>query len=210
MEEFPSNSHKSKEASTEKRVEKIVVGEVTIRKPPLGRRLANTFFGGDARGVVGYVLADVLLPAAKDMVADAISQGIEQLLFGQTRSSSRRSAFRSTTPGTSYINYNRISSPTSRPTPRDEPRDISRRARSADNVDEITLETRAEGEGVIDALEELIRKYESASVSDLYSILGVTGEFTDERYGWTDLRNARVSRSHGGYRLELPRPELLK
>lgn len=207
MEEFPSNSRKVRtEPSDEpKKVEKVVTGEVITRKPPLGKRIFGTFFGGEAKGVAGYIVMDVLLPAARDAVADAISQGVERMLFGEVRSSSRRTGQRPS--GTSgYVSYNRFAAQQTPQGRREEPRSVSRRARGQHDFDEIILATRAEAEEVIDRLFDLVSRYEQATISDLYSLVDISGAFTDEKYGWTDLRGAGVTRIRNGYLLDLPKP----
>lgn len=203
MESFPSNSQRPPKAEkpVREKIEPIVTSGVTRRKTPLGRRFAETFVGGDARGTLLYVASEILVPAAKDMVADAFTQGFERLIFGESRSGNRR-----TTRPTfgSHVNYNRMSS--SRPTDRREERGISGRARANHEFDEIILATRAEGEEVIERLEDLIQQYDVATVADLYQLLGISSDHTDGRWGWDDLRGARVERVRsGGYLLDLPR-----
>lgn len=219
MDDFPSNSHKSRVPETvvekkpapeqEKRVEKIVEGAVIQRKKPLGRRFMETFFSGDAHGVVSYIIVDVLLPAAKDTVADAVSQGFERLLFGEVRSTSRRTGARPS-GSSGFVSYNRYSpsSVARREEPRG-PRDISQRARATHDFDEIILATRSEAEEVIGRLFDVVARYEAATVADLYELLGLTAKFTDDKWGWTDLRGAGVTRVRNGYLLDLPRPEPL-
>jgi hypothetical protein len=205
--DYPSNSSRKREEQPEpKKIERVTTGEVIRKKPSLGKRFMETFVGGDAKGVWSYVAYDVLIPAAKDMVSDAISQGIERMLFGESvrgGSRSRRGAPQSNT----YVAYNRYA-PQQAPR-REEPRRISRQGRASHNFDEIILSTRAEAEEVIDRLFDLVERYNQATVSDLYELVGVTGDFTDEKYGWTDLRGAAPTRVRNGYLLDLPRPELL-
>lgn len=212
MEEFPSNSKHptKKEVKNEpKKVEKVVTGEVVQRKKPLGKRFAETFVAGDdAKTVWEYVVMDVLVPAAKDTLADAVSQGVERILFGEARSTSRRTGGRPN----GYVSYqNRYSAAGGRhPATRDEPRrDPSRRARASHEFAELVIQTRAEAEEVIDRLFDLTSKYETATVADLYELLGVTGQYTDDKWGWSDLRGAGVVRVTGGYILDLPKPEPL-
>lgn len=218
MEEFPPNSHVAKAAVGEpvqetktdrETLEPVVTGKVIQRKKPLGKRFMETFFGGDAKGVVGYVVADVLLPAAKDTIADAVSQGIERMLFGESRSSSRRTGSRPGGVG-GFVSYNNYSRPsTRRDDPRDRERNPSRRSRASHDFDEIVLATRHEAETVIDRLYDIISKYEQATVSDLYDLVGVSSNFTDAKWGWTDMRGAGPTRVSNGYLLELPKPEPL-
>lgn len=216
MENYPSNSktkvqtegtESKTSAKPEKRVEQITTGSVTRRKKPLGRRFAETFGGGDAQGVIAYIAQDVLLPAAKDMVADAVSQGIEKMLFGDARTTKSRSGS-TRTNGNSYTSYNRYAvNPGHR---REEPRrEMSRRARATHDFDEIVLDSRAEAQSVLEQLFALVEEYDAATVADLYEMVGQTGSFTDEKWGWTDMRGASVTRVKGGYLLDIPRPEII-
>lgn len=193
----------------EKVVEKVVEGDVVRRKKPLGKRFSETFFTGDARGVFSYVVGDVLLPAAKDTIADAFSTMIERMLFGETRSASRRTGARPS-GGSGYVSYNRFAPQQGPAARREDPRlEISRKARSTHNFDEIILATRAEAETVIDRLFDIVTRYEAATVADLYELVGVTPKFTDDKWGWTDIRGAGVTRVRSGYLLELPPTEAL-
>lgn len=214
--EFPSNSQFPKkkteprpEEVKKKEIKPVVTGEVITRKKPLGKRFMETFLGGDAKGVGSYVLFDVMIPAAKDMVADAVSQGVERTLFGEVRTTSRRGRGFGVS---SFTAYNRMSDPRSPLSRREDPRErerasLSRRARATHNFDEIILSTRAEATEVLDSLIELISSYELATVADLYALVDQTPSFTDERWGWADLRGTEIIRTRHGYLLNLPRPE---
>ena len=54
-------------------------------------------------------------------------------------------------------------------------------------------------------MDELIDRYEVVSVADLYELVGITGNYTDNKYGWTNIRNAEVVRVRDGYVLKLPK-----
>lgn len=199
--DFPSNSHKKKlEKQPEKKVvKKVVKGGVKKRKKPLSKKLTETFIGEDIDNVSSYIINDVLIPAAKSTIFDMVQGGFEMLLFGERRGYSSRSRGNNK----SYVSYNNYSNK------RDDRRDISYRDRARHNFDDIILETRAEAQDVLGGLSDLIQDYDSASVADLYDLLGVTGNFTDNKYGWTDLRNASIRPVRGGYLVDLPRPILL-
>ena len=69
------------------------------------------------------------------------------------------------------------------------------------------MSTRAEADSVIESLFEMISKYESATVADLYELVGIDRKFTDDKWGWSDIRGANAVRVRGGgYLLNLPRP----
>lgn len=215
--EFPGNSHRERKdpgpKAEQKRVDRVVAEgrRVVRRKKPLGKRLSEAFVGGDARSVWSYVALDVLIPAARETIADAFTQGIERMIFGESSAGGRRPSRRP--GGGSYVSYNRYSGGSDRDrNRRDEPRhQMSRRGRSSHDFDEIIVESRVEAEEIIDNLFELTSKFDCATVADLYDMVGIAGNFVDAKWGWTDLRGAGVTRlpRSGGYLLDLPRPEPL-
>lgn len=213
--DFPPNSEASRTKRPEKeapkleepkKIEKVVTGEVVRRKKPLGKRLMETFIGGSAKSAWEYVVSDILVPAARDTIADVVSQGIERIIFGENRSSSRRGR---SIVGNNYVNYQRYSSSSvsRREDPRERDRSIDRRARGMLDYEDLVISTRHEAEDVIDAMKNRIDRYDTASVGDLYEALGIQGAFTYDNYGWVDLHGARVVRVRDGYVLDLPRPE---
>lgn len=212
MDEFPSNSRqpapKQRQQEPEKKVQRVATAKQ--RKKPLAKRLKETFFGGTTKGVWEYVLTDVLVPAARDMVADAASQGVERMVFGEVRSASRRGGHR---PGpTSYQTpYNRYAAgnPVGRASGREQVERPVRRIMEPFDFDEIILATRIEADEVIERMYYLLEKYETVSVADLYDLVGISGSYTDDKYGWVQLDGSSVSRIREGYVLNLPKPEPL-
>lgn len=202
--EFPSNSDASKRKPEERDIKRVTSGEPVRRRKPLRKQFANTFMAGDAKSAMHYVVFDVLIPAAKDMIAEAGSQGIERLIFGENR---RRGSTPPQSGPTGYVSYNRYS-----PTPRQSSpqRAMSRQARARHNFDEIVLSERVEAEGVIDQLYEVVSRYGVVSVADLYEMVGISSTHVDNRWGWQDLHGAGVTRVRGGFLLDLPEPEPLE
>lgn len=201
--EFPPNSEKSK-AGSDKNIERVTSGEVTRKKRSLRKQFSEVFIAGSMKSAVNYVVLDVLLPAAKDMVVEAGDAWLRKLIFGD--SFRRRGG--STTPQsgpTGYVHYNRPGPPWSS-SPQ---RTLSREARARHNFDEIILESRVEAEEVIDRLYDVVNKYEFASVADLYELVGLSATHTDHKWGWSNIRGAGVSRVRDGYLLDLPNPEPL-
>lgn len=204
--DYPSNTRAKKETTEkeERRVEKVISGHVVKRKKSLGKKFFETFIGEDIDTVSSYIIHDVLVPAAKSTISDMVQSGIEMLLFGEKKGSrTRRDG------GRSYVSYNSYSSSYRRDDRRDDRRDVSSRNRARHNFDEIVLDSRGEAEEVLSCLVDLVIDYGEATVADLYDLVGVTGNFTDNKYGWRDLSSASVSRVRDGYLLNLPKVKLL-
>ena len=58
----------------------------------------------------------------------------------------------------------------------------------------------------LDELNRQIEDYGVVAVSDFYDLIGVKTEFTDSKYGWTDLSLGSVQSYRDGYVLQLPSP----
>ncbi len=202
MDEYPPNSDASKKPpEDEKKVERVTSSEPIRRRKSLGKQFKATFFGGDAKSAFRYVVFDVLIPAAKDAIADAGAQGIERLVFGDTRR--RRGAAPPSGPS-GYVSYNRYAMGGQQAEP---PRSMSRRARASHNFDEIVLTSRPEAEEVLDRMYDIISRYEAVTVADLYGLTGIQETHTDYKWGWSNLHGSGVARVRNGYLLDLPDPE---
>jgi hypothetical protein len=202
--DFPSNSHSRKNKCEEKdgppKMEKVIKGRVVRSKKSIPKRIMETLVGDDVNSVGGYILHDVLIPAVKSTLSDIVQGGIEMLLFGERKSSrNKRDSGRST------VSYNSFSNSQHR----NERRDISSKSRSRHNFDDIILSSRGEAYDVLNHLVDLTIDYKEATVADLYDLVGISEDFTDRKYGWTDLGGATVSRVRDGYLLNLPKPRLL-
>lgn len=205
--EFPGNSKMPRPQAPEKpekKVESVVTNKVETRKKPLLKRFANIFIGGDSRSVLHYVMMDVLVPQAKDMITEAASQGFERLIYGESRPSNRYRGGSRT--GSGPVPYNRYAVRGNNPIGRSA--DSDRRpvvGARTQHVDEILLATRVEGDLVLERMYDLLNEYETVSVADLNSLVDRSSTYVDQKWGWTDLQGSVVRRVRDGYILDLPR-----
>ena len=195
MPEYPDNSHSGREAAgpPEKKVGKVVTGTAKTRKKSGAQKFAGAFLPEDVTSVKSYILRDVVVPGIKNAIADVVSI----MLFGETGRIGGRK-----TNG-SKVSYNRYYDDK-----RDDRREYGRpRAPGGFDYDDIVFETRGDAERVLDQLESVINIYGLASVLDLYDLSGITPPrgYASDKYGWTDIRSAKVARVRDGYILELPR-----
>lgn len=194
MEEYKSNSHASKEKEKngeEKKVEKIISGNARAKKKSEFSKFADVFVSEDAGNVKSYILMEVLVPAVKKAISDIVTNGIDMLLYGETGVHKRNG----TSSKVSYRSYyDRRDHNTS-----------SSRTRNGYSYDDIILDNRGEAEEVLSRMDEIVATYGTVSVADLYDLVGITGAYTDNKYGWTDIRSASVVRVRDGYMIKLPR-----
>lgn len=195
---LPDNSHKARDekkasAQEEKRVEKVVRGKVKTQKNNK-RKLADLFISEDAGNVKNYIFLDVIIPAVKKAIYDLVVGALDMSLYGGRGGSGKRS----TADRVSYRDYNSVSR-------RDTRSYESARTTSGYSYDDIVLETRGEAEAVLSRMDEIMEEYEIVRVADLYDLVGITGEHTDNKYGWTNIRNAKIVRVRDGWKIEMPR-----
>ena len=195
-EEYKPNSHKFREGQTEaltdKKIQKVVHGKVKTKPKSCMSKITDIFISEDAANVKSYIVMDVLVPAVKKAISDIVRDGIDMILYGESRG-------RRNSTSSSYVSYRDYS----RSDDRDRFRDS--RTRSGYNHDDIILESRGEAEEVLTRMDELIDTYGVVSVADLYDLIGKSCEYTDNKYGWTNIRNAEPIRVRDGYMLKLPK-----
>lgn len=188
-----SNRYKEeqKEKEREKKVEKVVTGKVITKKPSKVRKFTNEFISEDARNVKSYIFGEVLIPAAKKALSDIVTEGIDIILYGESRRGSKRSTVDRVSYSSKYNDYSRSSR--------------NERTTSEYDYDDIVLGTRGDAEEVLNRMDEIMDTYGMVSVADLKDLVGITGYYTDNKYGWTNIRNADVVRVRDGYMIRMPR-----
>lgn len=188
------NSNRSKEVArreSDKKVEKVIKGNARTKKKNEISKFKDVFIADDISNVKSYIWMDILVPAVKKAVADIVKNGVEMILYGETNHSKNRNP----SSGVSYRDYysNRD---TGYRTPRN---------RIGYNYDDIILDTRGEAEEVLARMDEIMDMYNLVTVADLHDLVGITGNYTDQKYGWTNIRNAQVVRVRDGYMLKMPK-----
>lgn len=196
-EEFPSNSFRSREEKRE--IKKVVKAGVKQKKESLGRRITGAVFEEDTKSVGGYIFWDVLIPAAKSLLSDIVTNGIEMILYGKEGNDSRNNVRRERTR--SYVSYDSYYDREGRR--RD--RNMYRASRARHDFDDVLFSSRTDAETVLSELVNIVDEYDSVSVSDFYELTGIETNYTDRNWGWTSLGGAYVERVRDGYIIKLPR-----
>jgi len=197
---YPGNSKKRPAArKNDTPVKAIVTGRVTRKKQPLGKKFKESFFNTDGVQIGDYILNDVLLPGAKQIVYDIVMNGLGLSLFGQTMSHTTKRHGGSS----GLTNYRSASNKSP------QQRTISNRAKATHSFDDILIDDKFEAEGVLEMMAVLIDEYDQCTVADLYSMVSITSTHADKKYGWTNISSAYVKRDIQGYILILPKTEVL-
>lgn len=197
MNEYKANSHKAKKAEEKraKKVDKVVTGKVRTKKKSEMSKFKDVFISEDVSNVKSYIFLDVLIPTIKKALSDIIVNSTDMMLYGDTRDRKRS--------GSNYRNY---------ASGRREDRGSSERRRIGYDFDDIILDSRGEAEEVLSRMDDLMDDYGVVSVADLYDLVGMSCNYTDNKYGWTgSLRTAEAVRVRdGGYMLKLPKAVLIE
>lgn len=195
MDDFPSNSRnqKAKIPQGEKRekVEAVAHGK-KIQKTGLNK-FVDFIIGDDSKNVFSYLWNDILVPAAKNMLFDMIRDGAEMRIFGEVRNRGVRNRQTGT-----YVSYDQISRDRDRREPRTHERKLSK-------PDEVLIEDRAEAEEVLSRMYDYWETYGIVSLAEYYDLVGVAGDFTDNKWGWDNLKGSRILRVRDGYIVDLPK-----
>ena len=197
---YPSNSFKSreeKEAQTERRIVKSVVkGNVQQGRKSIPQLIKETFTPGDIADVKSYIIQDVVIPSIKTALSDVIKNGSDILLFGESRSR------RSDVPA-ARVSYGRYYDDKNRS--RDTKRIEDHTHRTALDYNNISFESKEDAQIVLSTMDDMLITYGIVRVSEFYDLCGITPEFIENKWGWTDITTAKVVYDRGKYYIRMPK-----
>ncbi len=185
---------------------KVIKGAAVKRKKSLGKKFTETFLGESGKSVKEFIIHDVAIPSAKNLICDIFGWGgfAEKLLFGTTNGRRPVGANPARMGNAQYTPYGAITKPQITGG-----RQVVNN-RATHNFDDIELVNRGDAEEVLGQLVDFTIDYGQATVADLYDLVGITSTFADNKYGWKDLSNASIGRVRNGYILNLPRTQVLE
>lgn len=184
MEDYRSNSHKSREKTT-----KSVISKGTkVRKKNGIRKFADAFISEDMPAIRRYIFNDIFIPYAKRFV----DESFHALLYKNRGSSDRPYSYTS-----SYTSYNHYHD--------DSRSSVRSSVRKPYDFDDIVYEDRGDAEIVLDSLRERIEYCGYATLLDLYTASNRDCSYTYDRFGWSNLDDARVIPVYDGYIIRLPK-----
>lgn len=205
---LPGNTKKSKAVKPDevaeppkKKLEKVTTGDVIVKEKGMGARLKGLFFGEDFKNVMRYVTAEVLLPAARNLIVDMTTRGVERAVYGENRSAPK---------APNYYGHTSYHTPVSRPhpsatmLPKQPPHYPQARAASPRPGQDVLLVSRDEAELVLERMLDVIAQYEVVSVADLNELIGEESKHTDHKWGWYSLGHAQIRQTRNGYLIDLP------
>lgn len=181
-----------------KEVQKVIQGNATIRKKGFFTKVKEAFIAEDFKTAMSGATDRVIVPMIKKTAADAISNIVNILLFGNAGEPNRWNTgtvfggFGTYRYSGQNINYSGISR-----TPTQQQNDIP-------TYNEIILDNRIDAERVLDELTDIIDRYGSASIADLYQAVGLPTVITHYNYGWKSMKGADAVAVRDGYLLKLP------
>lgn len=191
--------HNDKQLPEKKKVDKVISGTATIKKKSELRKFADNFISEDIGNVKDYLLKDVVVPNIIDLIEDIVVGGIRTLLRGDAGRRDSRNGHNYGSP--SYVNYTRYSDR------RDDRRHSNdNQTRRGYGYDDVAVNSRADAEAVIEQMDGIIDTYGMVSVADLYDLVGMSSNYTDNNYGWTNIRNAEPVRLRDGrWMIKMPK-----
>lgn len=203
--DLPPNSYKSREKAPKKEEKHELdttplKGNATFKKKNLMSKLKHSFISEDAGSVGEYIVKDIILPTAKDLLFNSMQSALSIILYGKMPNRKKPHTPYSSLSSGGYT-YNSISK-SSKPSQ-------TLNAMNRFDVDEIEFDYLQDAEKVRSDLVELIDVYGNCTIEDLYNSMEITIQSpylqnSAGKYGWTNLSDARTRRYGEKYYLILP------
>ena len=209
---LPSNSNKLRSIgvknddltrSERPHATKIATRVVNTKPDSVGKRFIKLFLAEDVDNIGEYLVKDLIIPGAKDVFFNFLWA----LFWGDKRTGS--SIGRSDrTPYYKASQTAKIRTIGSSEKREKEPEETKNTPKF--DLSNLRFMSQAEAKEVLTAMKVYLDSYPGVSIGYLQELLGETGDYTNEYYGWTNLEDARIRpTSGGGWLLVLPRPERL-
>lgn len=212
--DYQGNSNKEKKGDKpetsekpEKKVDKVIVGEVVVQKKTLGRRFKDLFVKADIPNTSRNFFVNVMVPAARNFVVDSAHGWVDDIFYGaQGRRQARYGPL-------SRITY---SSPVTRGYARPAPTVLGRGAPPVEHGprslprragEDYILSLREDADMVLEQMTDIIDKYGVVSVADLREIMNLPFSPQDNKWGWIDLSDVAVQQIREGWLIDFPRAE---
>lgn len=203
---YKPNSYRSKAEQEKKEVNKVIKGNVKRHEKTTGEKIKESIFGDNVDNVGEYLVLDLLIPSAKELASNFLTNAINIILFGEAAEPVNRRSGRG-----GYVAYDGYS----RRKPRQRDRDGARRARF--DFSDIEFDDLDDIDEVVQEMKDIWTVYNEISVAQFYQAVGVEVRPTDYNWGWIDIRafttaDAHKVRSSDGtiaWVLELPKPKPL-
>ncbi len=197
-----------------KPLDKVVASQpVKVKRGLLGRLITGVVGPEGLSGIGEYVNEEIVKPAIKNIIVDAVTSGINMIMYGERGGGNRGGGTRnpSSYQRTNYQSSYQRTNYTSRYTqtnPEPAPREVTRNRHV---VEEYLLQDRYDAAHVITTLTENADAYGSVSVADYYDLIGVASVYTDNQYGWTidTITRATITPVRGGYVIKFPPLEVI-
>jgi hypothetical protein len=204
MQDYQGNSDKEKKEAKElpeKNLDKVVTGTVSMKPKTLTTRFKSIFLGGDFTTAAQYVASEVLLPALRNLVVDAVSKGTDRVIYGDSNLRRR--------PPTNYSPRIRYDNPinrgmTSQRAYLPDQRPAGWAGQSRKTFEDVIVASKADADGVVERLTDIVDIYEVVSVADLSELLGLPSTHIDNKWGWTQLAALEVRQVREGWRISFP------
>ena len=205
MEQYPSNTLKERNKQTQKKEKPDLKCVVSGKSKPVPQSLWSKVFVGikpaSGQTMKSFIFDEIVTPLIQRAVVEGVTGAINYLVKGDAYAD--RKGINSL--GKSYINYNGISSGKSNA---NGSQYVYSGKNSGMEIENVWFESRVDAQRVLDEMQNVIANYDILTVNGFYDIIGRTNiiDPSNEKFGWSDLRNAYITASRGGWVIHLPHP----
>lgn len=208
--DLPSNSKNSAE-KTDKKFNKVTKGKVTISRKNGVKKFADIFIVGDVKQVQNTIIYDMLIPAFKNLLLNTANSALNMLFFN--RGGTNQNFYQPTQYQQFYNPMNTASYSAfytrSNQYQYQQPQAAAPLGYTTNPASTI-FASRGDAEMVLGNMIEALSTYGHVSVADFCELMGVTPDYTDYAYGWTDLHTAAIRPVNGGFVIDFPKAFALR
>lgn len=210
IENLEPNSHSYKkecesENKREGRLTPVVQKNAIVStKKSLGKKFSDSFLSSDGKELKTYIWRDLIIPGIKNWILSSVKMALfnEEWDPRDDRYYTGRSNY--SYGGRHYDYSGRYRGRDDRST-----RDRDNRYYADDKIDyrNIILDKRIDAEKIVDMLHDRIDAQGYTTVADLFDLVGVASNYTDNNWGWRRFDDIRIKRVASGFLIDVREAE---
>ena len=167
-------------------------------KPVISKAARKATKGGlayEIREIANSLFSSLMKPTMQNLLLDFVNGALRMLVLKEDASSY----------GRAHTPYNRFfdTSPTYQ---KSSSYSTVAPPIRANPYEPVLIPTRQEAETVLYHMRARIEEFGWVTVGDLYSMCRMPSNFTQERWGWTDLKHVGIGHTNQGWFIDLPEP----
>lgn len=187
----------------------VAAGTISHAQRPASRRFFDFLLAESPKDLGKRIFANTVVPRMKQGFEEAANGFLAGMLWGSGSQRPMPPTVAGTVIRAGGTQYHQVAPAGTPSALAQAQQQIQHQTTSSGNYQDLLCPTQQIAESILANMYSTLNQYNVVAVADLYEMAGLKPAPSDNSYGWTNIDGARITKERDGFRLELPRPNLI-